>query len=468
MNDRQKVDFRIGFSIFILLFLLDWIQVNAQQNTTVLGSSYVNITSNFDSLYVLLVQDSSIIKTDKNDLLRINPVEQQVLLIPKYAPTISFNNNFEPDSFYVVNIEFGLILDDVNPTYTRIDSGNVNIGNITTSRIGRGSLEITVYNREEFYNRDEINKINYKNTYVKVNTNTDSLYIRSSDNENSVLHIASGDSILYQPGEGLITLSHPYGKERSTRKFIEEGKTTVIEHKFNLTEPSIETLSGNIATKPHYGSNLFIISDDDSEIIIDGEKIGSGAVKLNYRTGPAHVTINNLKTGKHAFSDKITNLPFERAVVINAYTKPLKSYTRIYGVLPGVSQWYKRQRLKSLLISGGFIALGGITLERNILYNQKLSEYNIIKELYDGADTEERALELGDRLEHQHEITKRVDNQRIAFFSLASVLYIFNLYDAFFDVPKSGFREKTDIEFYFQKNSVSDQPFTSMTFKYEF
>ncbi|MBD3615128.1 MAG: hypothetical protein HUJ22_01050 [Gracilimonas sp.] len=460
--------FSVGFCIIVLLFLFGTNEANAQQNGPDPDSSYVNISSNFDSLYVLFIQDSTFIKAGKNDLLRVEPVEQQIILIPKYAPTISFDNIFEADSIYVVNVQFGLILDEVNPAYKRIESKDGDIGNITPSSLGIGFMDIRTYNRQQFANRHKIEEIDYMSTYLKVNTNTDSFYVQSSNNRNGILRIASGDSILYQPGNRLIRISHPYSKEWSTRKTIEEGKTTVIEHNFDLMEPSIETLSANIATKPHYGSNLFIVSDDDSEIIIDGEEIGSGAVKLNYRTGPVHVSINNSKTGKHAFTDKITNISSEKAVVINAYTKPLRSYSRMYGVFPGASQWYKRQKLKSALISGGFLVLGGITLQRNNLYNQELSEFNRIEKLYSAADTEERALKLGDQLEDQQEVTKRVDNQRIAFFSLTSLLYVFNLYDAFFDVPESGFQEKTDIEFYFQQNSISDQPFTSMTLKYVF
>lgn len=460
--------FFIGFAIITFLFLFDVNLAKAQQNSSEFDSSYLNISSNFDSLYVLLEQDSSLIKVSKDDLLKVEPKEQQVILIPKYAPTISINNAFEADSFYVVNVQFGLILNEENSTYKRIESGDVNIENITTSDIGIGFFNITTYNEEQYYNRDKIEEIDYKNTYLKVITNTDSLYVRSTDHENSILRIASGDSILFQPGNRMITISHPHGEELRTRKILEEGKTTVVEHRFDLHKPSIETLSDNIATKSYYHSNLFIISDEDSEIVVDGENLGSGAVKLNYRTGPVDVIISNSKTGKQEFYSEITNLPFERAVVIDAYTKPVKSTSRIFGVLPGASQWYKRQRLKSALISGGFLALGGVTLQRNIQYNQELSEFNRIELLYNRADIEERALELGNQLDHQHTITRRVDNQRRLFLGLTSLVYMFNLYDSLFDVPKSGFREKTDIEFYFQQNSVSDNPYTSMTFRYAF
>lgn len=467
---RRLCDSYFSISLFIiaLLLLFDLNEVVAQQNGSVIDNSYLNISSNFDSLYVLLVRDSILIKAGKNDLLNVESGEQQVILVPKYAPAISIKNTFEPDSFYVINVQFGLILDEINPTYKRIESGDVHIENITPSDIGIGFLNINAYSEEQFYNRDKLKEIDYKNTYLKVITNTDSLYVRSTDHQNSVLRIASGDSILYQPGNRMISISHPYAEEFKTREVIEEGNTTVIEHRFRLREPSIETLSENLATKPHYGSNLIIVSDDDSEININGEYLGLGAVKLNYRTGPVDVIINNSKTGKQEFFGKVTNLPFEGAVVIDAYTKPVKLYAQIYGTFPGLSQWYKRQKLKSAFISGGFLVLGGITLQKNSHYNQELSEFNRIQKLYNRANTEEKALELGDQLETQQSVTKNIDNQRRLFLGLTSLLYVFNLYDALFDVPKSGFREKTNIEFYFQQNSVSDNPYTSMTFRYAF
>jgi hypothetical protein len=458
----------ISLSIIAFLFLFDSNEVKAQQNRSEINYSYLNISSNFDSLYVLIAQDSTLIKADKNDLLNVESGEQQVILVPKYAPTISINNTFEPDSFYVVNVQFGLILDEINPTYNRIESGDVNIKNIKSGEIGIGFFNVTAYNEEQYYNRDKIEDIDYKNTYLKVVTNTDSLYVRSTDHENSILHIASGDSILYQPGNRMISISHPFAEELRTRKILEEGKTTVLEHSFKLMEPSTVTLSDNLATKPYYGSNLIIVSDDDSEININGEYLGLGAVKLNYRTGPVDVMINNPSTGEQSYSGKITNLPAEKAIVINAYTKPVKSYSQIYGAMPGLSQWYKRQKLKSALISGGFLALGGITLQRNSQYNQELTEFNRIQNLYNRATTEDQALDLGDQLEAQQSVTKRIDNQRRVFLGLTSLLYVFNLYDALFDEPDSGFRDKTDFEFYFQQNSISDHPFTSMTIKYAF
>ncbi len=460
--------FITGLLFTALLIQFNVNEVKAQQTSSVMDNSYLNISSNFDSLYVLLEQDSSFIKVSKGDLLKVEPKEQQVIIIPKYAPTISVNNAFEADSFYVVNVQFGLILDEVNSTYKRIESGDVNIENITPGDIGIGFFNITAYSEEQYYTRDKLEEIDYKDTYLKVISNTDSLYVRSTDHENSILRIASGDSILYQPGNRMISISHPFAEEFKTIEVIEEGKTTVIEHRFRLREPSTVTLSDNLATKPYYGSNLIIVSDDDSEININGEYLGLGAVKLNYRTGPVDVMINNPSTGEQSYSGKITNLPAEKAIVINAYTKPVKSYSRIYGAMPGLSQWYKRQKLKSALISGGFLALGGITLQRNSLYNQELTEFNRIQNLYNRATTEDQALDLGDQLEAQQSVTKRIDNQRRVFLGLTSLLYVFNLYDAFFDIPESGFRDRTDFEFYFQQNSVSDHPFTSMTIKYAF
>jgi hypothetical protein len=465
---RGTVILKAGFSIFILFLLLKTVPVKAQSNNLGQDNSYLTVTSNFDSLYVLTGQDSSLVKVSSNELINVGATEQQIILIPEFAPTISFNNNFQADSFYVVDVQFGLILDQINPDFQRIQSGDNNTDKISPSSIGIGFIDINVYNEEGYNNRSKLPEIDYKNTYLKVISNTDSVYVRTSDAENSIVNIASGDSILYKPGDRIISISHPYSKEWRTRRVLKGGETTKIEHEFDLMEPSIESLSDNLATKPHYRSNVIIVSDNDSEIIVNGEFFGTGAVNLNYPTGPVDVLIDNPSTGQKRFSGKVTNLPSEKAIIIDAYTKPVKLYSQIYGVLPGVSQWYKQQKLKSALFSGGFIALGGITLQRNSQYNQELTEFDRIQDLYSRATTEERALELGDQLEAQQAVTKQIDNQRRIFLGLTSLLYLYNLYDALFDVPDSGFRDKTDFEFYFQQNSFSDQPFTSMTVKYAF
>ncbi len=465
-----------AFFLIVLFFCCPSLSFGQVQpvDTTLERVSYLNVTSNFDSVYVLIDKEfSSLNKIGENDLIEIPSGEHLITIVPEYASSYSFTKNFLSDSVYIAKLGFGFILDEQNGIYRKIESQDTTLfydDLKTATSLSRGYFELITTNKEKYKERNTLDISDFKNTWVKVQSNVDSLYIVHNYDfrEYKIRRIANGDSLPFKPGNRLIKLSHQYSHEWSTARFIEEGKTTTIKHNFDLKEPSITTITNNLASIPHYNSNLFIITDDDSKIIVDNKEIGKGAVKLNRKTGPVQITVKNQYRGSYTFNPLISNLPSENGIVIDAYTKPVKAFSRIYSVIPGASQLYKQQKKKSAAIGGGFLILGVITLQRHIVYTQELSEYNKIEKAYNQAIDEQTALELGNELEKQYNITKKRDNERLVFFTLSSLLYAFNIYDAFFDTPESGFRKKTDIEFYFHNNSISSKNVTSMTFRYAF
>ncbi|WP_428236245.1 DUF5683 domain-containing protein [Gracilimonas sp.] len=470
MNSSYQVRLILAFlfSLFAFPSLLIAQTIDSLSSQT----GYLNISSNYDSVFVIIDDDlKSARKLSNQDLLDISPGNHQITVITEFSPLLTFNEHFISDTVLLTRINFTKILNKRTELYRRLSGNDSLSGNLDLiHKDGRNfprSFSTEFKSIDNYLNSQDSIK---GNTWVRIKSNVDSLYVRNNFGfrQDEVIKIGNGDSVLIKPGNRLIEISHPNSEEWRTTKKITADSTTTIQHNFELRETSSETLKDNFATIQHYDANLFVISDDDSEIFIDDKFVGMGAVKLKRKTGPADIRIKNPYTGTNTYTAKITNLPSEDGVVATVYSKPDRRLSQIRGLIPGLSQFYKQQKFKSTLLSGGFLVLGGLTLQRNHVYNKELSKFRKVRENYNNATNERLAFKLGNKLDRRHKIVKKRDNERLVLFTLTSLVYAFNLYDALFDIPVSGFRDETDIEFYFQSNSLSNQTFTSMTLKYAF
>ncbi|WP_421775241.1 DUF5683 domain-containing protein [Gracilimonas sp.] len=467
MNSSYKV--HIVSAVLLLLASLPSLIFAQTSDTLSSEKGFLSISSNYDSLYVIIDRDfGTIQKLGENEILDIDSGKHTITIVPEFTPFFTFEETILPDTVLITRINFTQILDNQTSIYKRIMLEDSTLKNFNWESKNTNRSFSTSHKSFKNYFESEVQT--EANAWIKIKTNVDSVYIRNNftQKRRQVIKIANGDSISIRPGNRLIEISHPKSEEWRTTKKIGTGKTTTIHHNFKLTETSFKTLTNNFAIIPYYQSNLFIVTDNDSEIYVDDIFIGTGAAMLNRKTGPAKVVIKNPYRGADTYTPKITNLPNEDGVVINAYTKPDRLLNRIIGVVPGASQLYKHQKLKSAIIGGGFLIFGGLALQRNNLYHEKLSEFKNLRNAYNNATDEQTAFELGNELDKIHNIVTKRDNERYIFFTLTSLLYAFNIYDALFDSPESGFRSDTNIEFYFQKNSISNKTSTSMTLRYAF
>lgn len=438
------------------------------------STSYLSITSNFDSLYVVVDhQFQAARKVTDTDLIPIPAGKHAITFQPEFSDPYTFRGNFEPDSFYVTRIYFKNILDQQNENYGLLESGQeskVELKKQSKEASMAGSFVMQQYTRRAFFYRGRNEQAAYENSYLKINSNADWLYVSSLGTPNRIERIASGDSVRIMPGQQLVTLAHPQAGEWSFTANFSENYTTVINHNFDLRAPSVSTLQHNVATGEFYNANLLIISDEDSKISVNGLYAGKGAAKVQAQTGPVQIKIENPYTGTRTMTTKIANLPQEPATVVDAYTKPSRAKARFLGLLPGASQFYKNQPTKGALFSGGFLTLTGASVYTNDLYKQELAEYNSIKNRYNQEADETAAMQLGNQLEQQHETMTSRDNLRLAFFAATALFYGFNLYDALTSRPESGYRGQTDLDIYLNSEPLIGQKYStiSVSMKYGF
>jgi hypothetical protein len=434
-------------------------------------SGYITFKSNFESLYVVINEDSnSVYKVSVEELIELDAGEHSVTIIPEFAEPFNTVLRIKPDTVRVVSVYFRSIMHDQNPYYKLLEAQSIDqyLGQKKRFQFLDGMYFLNEYSVDEFHGRKYEQRIDFKNTYLKVSSNVDSLFLQVSRYLGEIYHIANNDSVAIRPGTRRIILGHPSSYDQTFVIDIEEGITNQIEHNFRLTKPSVISFEDNIAVGKYYNSNLIVISDEDSDIYINGRYVGLGAAQTNVRTGPFTITVYNPYMGERTFTGTIANIPGESATIINAYTKPDISMSRSLTPFPGASQLYKRQRLKGFLLSGGFILQSGLTLYANHNYRQELREFNALKERYLVSTNEQTVFDLGNQLEQMQPRINQLNDRRMLMIGLTTLIYAFNIYDALFTRPNSGYRSDLNLNLYLEPGVFRESNYSSFTISYGF
>lgn len=447
-------------------FLAYSVTLSAQSNPDSVAN--IQINSNYEFFYVLIDDNLESAKQVRSgEFFEIEPGDRAIRVIPEFSPEIEIRENFISDSVHILSINFREILKSPSDLFSKL-LRNEPLPSVKKNLPGSNNFYRFDILSDSLFKARENSVTDKHSSYLKVNTNVDSLYISMLNKTRTTYKIANGDSLKIQPGVRVITLAHKKAEEIQYRRHFKDSTTIVLDHDFELSDPTVYTLTDNIATQPEYNSNLIVVSDEDSEIIINGEYYGFGATKVNMRTGPYEITIRNQYTGEHTQTGIILNNESDNAIVVDGYTKPVLGFARLLSVIPGTSQIYKRQKMKGYLLSSSFLLSGYFAIQKKQQYNSEFNIFNDLKEQYNNATNEQVALELGDQIERQQSVVKNQDNQRIALFSLTAIIYAFNIYDALTSKPEGGYRSNTDIDFYLNNEVVGNNRYTTLSMRYVF
>lgn len=430
------------------------------------------IVTNFEWVYVAVdYNPESLQKVNREEILDLEAGNHRVTIIPRYAPSYEVSLNVKPDSIEVAKIYFRYILDNINASYEKAMAGVLTRSELHKSGFNTlvaGSVSFKTFPMGEYEERKNQRAKQAGRTYLKLISNTDSLAIRFWNKPSKTYVFASGDSVALEPGYHKVTLAHPFAGEWTTEIKVQKNATTKLQHSFNLMQPSISTLSHNIATQAFYHANLVIVSDADSKIIIGNQVVGRGLATYRAETGPVEVKVMNPYTGMHTYTTKITNIPGDKAKVIEAYSKPMRSTSRFSALFPGASQFYKRQRWKGAVLSSSILLMTGLSIYQNARYRKQLTAFRETKSFYLDATSEQQALELGNQMEVQHAGLVVRDRRRKTLLVITAALYAYNLFDGLLNKPKSGYREKTDIRLKLNSRYFQGRNYSTLSFSYDF
>lgn len=302
--------------------------------------------------------------------------------------------------------------------------------------------------------------------YLKFNLNVDSAYVVTNNDFFVTQKIANGDSILLETGTNLINVSVPFDEPINTYKAIFNNATVILSHNFESGEISPETMNDNVAARYYHDANIMVLTDDDSKVFFDGKSAGTGFAKTDSDKRKISVLIRNPDFGSQKFNVQVQQGGIN---FVEAYRRPKKSNARIFSVIPGASQVYKRQYIKGIGFSTSTAVLFFFAGRKFQQYSEELDLFKRYKYRYNQALDEAEALEWGYRTEKQQDIVTKIDNQRKFFLISGLMVYGLNIYDAFSSTPTGGYyNKKHGLKFYLSRDKIGESYSTVGTIQYNF
>ncbi len=252
----------------------------------------------------------------------------------------------------------------------------------------------------------------------------------------SVRRITSADTLTVEAGRYRFRIYHPTYLDRVVDVDLTATQDTMI----RITFPGQATgdFAGFTSWHPlRNGHNLYVDTDDETDIWLDGEKLGAGHIWYNM---PIDSMPHVLRLVHKDY--RMTEHPFtfhpRRSLHVVDYLLPDRRVSQALSLLPGGTQFYERDTRKGAVFAG--VVTGGILSGMYLTdrYKRKNNEYLLMRERYRNAG-EADAEALGNRTEKLHSQAKTVGLVRDVSYGTAAVMYVGSLVDALIPHPM-GYR----------------------------
>ncbi len=251
--------------------------------------------------------------------------------------------------------------------------------------------------------------------------------------------MASGGQLRLSAGQHRITVATAGRSDQSFYATIEPGATARhrISHGVRTGGAGYFASSSYPALKS--GATLAILTDAGAEVRINGRRVGRGPrVLLDTLAGTYAVTAVHPEAGTRTERVTVQTAPL-RLAVAEVYVRPDRAAVRRTRFVPGVSQFYKNERLKSAALVGTFVAATGGAVWQHLSFARANNDYEALLRDYKRAGTEEEALRLGDQTQARYDTARRAYWVRNALVGVAVSAYVYGLLDSFRD-PEGGYR----------------------------
>lgn len=299
--------------------------------------------------------------------------------------------------------------------------------------------------------------------YLKLEFNADSALLVVDYDFLAGITVASGDSINLSPGEHFIEVNRPLSQKKVRKIFISDNETFRLSLEFEESNISKRSLNGNYASLDYFSSNIFIMTDEDSDIYYKGEYQGTGFAKLDAPYGSTQIQITNPNFSSKTI--KVNAYPFLE--VYEHYRKPIKRYAMAFAVFPGASQFYKQQRIKGALLTASVSTFLFLSIESSLSYREEKELFDGYVKNYNEARNEDLAFFYGNQAENQQEVVKKAQNRKRFMLTAFVLSYGFNILDAITNTPKGGYKTTKPLNFYFSSDLLNEGAQTA-TVRYNF
>lgn len=271
-------------------------------------------------------------------------------------------------------------------------------------------------------------------SFVKIELQGEDNFLVFNNDFNNCIPFNSSDSIAVSKGILSLKIISKFYQDVNISVQIEENETKEFKIYPIFLEKDSERETRSSYAQCFWDSNVFIISDHDSDIYFEGEKIGVENSRLmlpdgSYKTTAALGDISSTK--KITVSDNFQ--------VVENYIRPEKSTIYLRSLVPGYAQFSKREQLR-----GGLFATLSSGLVFSAIFNEhrvrrESSEYELLRFQYAAASDPNRILEI---IEESERTLDDIDRyKKIRNYSLVGLglVYILNVVDGI-RPPEIGFR----------------------------
>ncbi len=278
---------------------------------------------------------------------------------------------------------------------------------------------------------------NEKYGYVRFEVEPDTAYLYIDTNFDDPLLITNGTEIKLTVGFHRLLI---FGKTIPDRRFrieVKEDRFQNVIVNFPVRRLDDSYYSTYAALK--WQANLMVFSDEDTFISIsETEYRSQGFLKVKLPGGVYRIRFESISG---SLRELFVEINTHQLTTVEEHLKPLKGNSIAGGVIPGISQLYKKQRIKALSI----ISIIGLSAGLAIHYNQRIgtgsNEFDRILTNYRQANSEQEVVELGNRLDRLSDEIKSLETKRNVALTSAILFYVVNIVDAF-RPPEAGFANK--------------------------
>ncbi|MEQ8523398.1 PEGA domain-containing protein [Gracilimonas sp.] len=271
--------------------------------------------------------------------------------------------------------------------------------------------------------------------WVKVVADLDEYYVViDKDFENAHL-VNRGDSLQVEPGVRHITVVWKTIHDQSFTTRAKTGKTNEI--RVYHTFPSYPRSSHETIARQ---TNLFIATDENSDVYINGEYSGKHLVKTLLNPGTHQLRIEHPDFG---VLEKRVEVNSQNITKVARFNENPSTLPFAMKLLPG-AEYIASRRYKRATIT--YLGLGLLTanlIRQDMAYSKKLSKYNELEVLYQNAQTSEEAIiHRRNALSAKNKLDQISNNFNLTLL-ISGGLYLISTLDAF-RKPKSGYRHPSN------------------------
>tara|TARA_R110002096_G_scaffold329006_3_gene523023 strand:+ start:2853 stop:3836 length:984 start_codon:yes stop_codon:yes gene_type:complete len=281
---------------------------------------------------------------------------------------------------------------------------------------------------------------NSDSTSLRFNLSIDSGYLVLNDDFSNCIEIQDGDVINVTDGYTKVRFMAKYFYDSIVGVQLAKGEQKYLQLNSRLLNSQSKDANKSSFARCYWDSNVFILSETESMLTVNGEELGTHHIRLKLEEGFYRTTAdykNNIAGTAFRVEDGIT--------VVRNYVRPTRGDVYKKILVPGYAQIAKRQYLKSSLFITGITAFGASAL----IFDNKITtgnkEYDLLRIRYNEATNPNEVLDIIAKSVTKMDQIKSYENiRKISLIGLVTV-YGLNIIDGFIP-PKSGFRS-TKFEF---------------------